>query len=65
MVRAHSKCRRPVSDGTQRNLRRILVERLTSSEVALSQSDYTMNIFYIIGVIVVVVFVAGFLGLRV
>jgi hypothetical protein len=28
------------------------------------QSEYTMNIFYIIGVIVVVLFVAGFLGLR-
>jgi hypothetical protein len=26
------------------------------------QSEYTMNIFYIIGVIVVVLFVAGFLG---
>jgi hypothetical protein len=30
----------------------------------LPQSEYTMNIFYIIGVIVVVLFVAGFLGLR-
>jgi hypothetical protein len=28
------------------------------------QSEYTMNIFYIIGVIVVVVFVAGFFGLH-
>jgi hypothetical protein len=27
-------------------------------------SEYTMNIFYIIGVIVVVVFVAGFFGLH-
>jgi hypothetical protein len=26
--------------------------------------EYTMNIFYIIGVIVVVLFVAGFLGLH-
>ena len=31
----------------------------------LPQSEYTMNIFYIIGVIVVVLFVAGFLGLHV
>jgi hypothetical protein len=30
----------------------------------MPQSEYTMNIFYIIGVIVVVLFVAGFLGLR-
>ena len=28
------------------------------------QLEYTMNIFYIIGVIVVILFVAGFLGLR-
>jgi hypothetical protein len=28
------------------------------------QPEYTMNIFYIIGVIVVVVFVAGFFGLH-
>jgi hypothetical protein len=27
-------------------------------------SEYTMNIFYIIGVIVVVLFVAGFFGLH-
>ena len=29
-----------------------------------AQSENTMNIFYIIGVIVVVLFVAGFLGLH-
>ena len=29
-----------------------------------SQSEYTMNIFYIIGVVVVVLFIAGYLGLR-
>jgi hypothetical protein len=28
------------------------------------QSEHTMNIFYIIGVVVVVLLVAGFLGLR-
>jgi hypothetical protein len=28
-------------------------------------SEYTMNIFYIIGVVVVVIVVAGFLGLHV
>jgi hypothetical protein len=31
----------------------------------MSQMEYIMNIFYIIGVIVVVIFVAGFLGLHV
>jgi hypothetical protein len=30
----------------------------------LPQSEYPMNIFYIIGVIVVVLFVAGMLGLH-
>lgn len=30
----------------------------------MPQSEYTMNIFYIIGVVVVVLFVAGFFGLH-
>jgi hypothetical protein len=30
----------------------------------MSQSEYTMNIFYIIGVVVVIIFVAGFFGLH-
>ena len=30
----------------------------------MSQSEYPMNIFYIIGVVVVVLFVAGFFGLH-
>ena len=30
----------------------------------MSRSEYPMNIFYIIGVIVVVLFVAGFFGLH-
>jgi len=29
------------------------------------ESEYTMNIFYIIGVVVVIIVVAGFLGLHV
>ena len=33
-------------------------------EIAIPLSEYTMNIFYIIGVIVVVLFVAGFFGLH-
>jgi hypothetical protein len=36
-----------------------------SFESSGPQSEYTMNIFYIIGVIVVVLFVAGFFGLHV
>jgi len=35
------------------------------AETRISHSEYTMNIFYIIGVIVVVVVVAGFFGLHV
>lgn len=31
----------------------------------MPQSEYMMNIFYIIGVVVVIVVVAGFLGLHV
>ena len=34
------------------------------AEIAMPLSEYTMNIFYIIGVIVVVVVVAGFFGLH-
>jgi hypothetical protein len=30
----------------------------------MSQTEYIMNIFYIIGVIVVIIFVAGFFGLH-
>jgi hypothetical protein len=45
--------------------RRSLFERRTFNiESALPQSEYTMNIFYIIGVVVVVIFVAGFFGLH-
>ena len=36
-----------------------------SFEISKPLSERTMNIFYIIGVIVVVLFVAGFLGLHV
>ena len=35
-----------------------------SFEIAMPLSEYTMNIFYIIGVIVVVLFVAGYFGLH-
>jgi uncharacterized membrane protein YhaH (DUF805 family) len=31
----------------------------------IPRSEYTMNIFYIIGVVVVIIFVASFLGLHV
>jgi hypothetical protein len=34
-------------------------------ELPLARSEHAMNIFYIIGVVVVVILVAGFLGVRV
>jgi hypothetical protein len=45
--------------------RRFVLERRTFIlKSCMPQSEYTMNIFYIIGVIVVVLFVAGFFGLH-
>ena len=41
------------------------MEPLLHIEVAQPETERTMNIFYIIGVVVVVLIVAGFLGLRV
>jgi hypothetical protein len=38
---------------------------LSIPKARLVQSEYPMNIFYIIGVVVVVIFVAGFFGLHV
>jgi hypothetical protein len=34
-------------------------------EARMPQSECPMNIFYVIGVVVVVIVVAGFLGLRI
>jgi hypothetical protein len=34
------------------------------AESRMPQSEYIMNIFYIIGVVVVVLFIAGFFGLH-
>jgi hypothetical protein len=46
-------------------LGRLLLERRSFMlKSRLSHPEYTMNIFYIIGVIVVVLFVAGFFGLH-
>jgi hypothetical protein len=42
----------------------LLERRAFILKTRVSQSEYTMNIFYIIGVIVVVLFVAGFFGLH-
>jgi hypothetical protein len=42
----------------------LLQRRAFMPKSRIPQSEYTMNIFYIIGVIVVVVFVAGFFGLH-
>jgi hypothetical protein len=41
------------------------MEPLLHVEVAQPETERTMNIFYIIGVVVVVLIVAGFLGMRV
>ena len=38
--------------------------RVFTLKSRMPELEYTMNIFYIIGVIVVILFVAGFLGLR-
>jgi hypothetical protein len=53
------------AQGTTCRPGRLLLERrafMLKSRV--SHPEYTMNIFYIIGVIVVVLFVAGFFGLH-
>lgn len=42
----------------------VLEHRAFMLKSRMPQSEYTMNIFYIIGVIVVVLFVAGYFGLR-
>ena len=42
----------------------LLERRAFMLKSRIARSEYTMNIFYIIGVIVVVLFVAGFFGLR-
>jgi hypothetical protein len=41
------------------------MEPLLHIEVAQPETERTMNIFYIIGVVVVVLIVAGYLGLHV
>jgi len=38
--------------------------RFFISKSRMSQSEIIMNIFYIIGVVVVILFVAGFFGLH-
>jgi hypothetical protein len=54
-----------VACGTYSHAGTFLLERRAFMlKSRMPQSEYTMNIFYIIGVIVVVVFVAGFFGLH-
>jgi hypothetical protein len=43
---------------------KVVVTAQINGNLARKRGETEMNIFYIIGVIVVVVFVAGFLGLR-
>ena len=52
------------SEPTCRQERFLLERRALMLKSRTPQSEYTMNIFYIIGVIVVVLFVASFFGLR-
>jgi hypothetical protein len=47
-----------------RPARFLLEHRAFMLKTRVSHSEFTMNIFYIIGVIVVVLFVAGFFGLH-
>jgi hypothetical protein len=54
-----------VAYGTYLQVGTFLLERRAFMlKTRMSHSEYTMNIFYIIGVIVVVLFVAGFFGLH-
>jgi hypothetical protein len=52
------------SEPTCRQERSLVGARAFMLKPHLPQSEYAMNIFYIIGVVVVVLFVAGFLGLH-
>jgi hypothetical protein len=54
---------RPV-EHTCRPGRCLMERRAFMLKTRISNSEYIMNIFYIIGVIVVVLFVAGFFGLH-
>ena len=54
-----------MNDGTYRPLRTFPFKRLVFIlKTRIPRSEYTMNIFYIIGVVVVVIFIAGFFGLH-
>jgi uncharacterized membrane protein YhaH (DUF805 family) len=54
-----------VNDGTYRPLRTFPFKcRAFILKSRIPRSEYTMNIFYIIGVVVVIIFVAGFFGLH-
>jgi hypothetical protein len=44
--------------------RRALHAALFILESHIPRSEHTMNIFYIIGVVVVIIFIAGFFGLH-
>ena len=54
-----------MSDGTYRKVKTFPIQAPRFIlKSCISQSEYTMNIFYIIGVVVVIIFVAGFFGLH-
>ncbi|WP_291861201.1 hypothetical protein [Bradyrhizobium sp.] len=52
------------SGGTSLQTKTFLMDALSCRNRAYINLECTMNIFYIIGVIVVILLVAGFLGLR-
>jgi hypothetical protein len=55
-----------VNDGTYRPAQTLLLTgRPFILKSRIPRSEYTMNIFYIIGVVVVIIIVAGFFGLHV
>jgi uncharacterized membrane protein YhaH (DUF805 family) len=49
---------------TARSGRFLFKRRAFILKSRIPRSEYTMNIFYIIGVVVVIIFVASFLGLH-
>jgi hypothetical protein len=64
--RRRCRCRRTDDYGTYTHAARLQSEHHAFVlKLLLPRSEHSMNIFYIIGVIVVVVVVAGFFGLHV
>jgi hypothetical protein len=68
LQRLDAKCLAPIGSwALELNVvsRRLLLHSVFMRTSRVPQTDCAMNIFYIIGVVVVVIFVAGFFGLHV